>query len=171
MERALQIECLHEVEKAFVKAEEHFGQKFDRVPVTFSNRMTHTAGRAFFSTVGGVYRGKEIRLSNKLMMSEGEKFVSRTPGHEAAHIIALAVFGKAGSGHGVFWKEVMNMLGLSTDRCHSYEVPKKKVFTYVKDGVTKELTIIRHNKLQRGNAVSYIWKDGVEMHKHNWVVL
>jgi len=158
--------CLAEIEKAFVAAETHYGRSIDRVPVTFSTRMTHTAGRAFFTR-----KCKEIRLSASLLASEGKAFISRTPGHEAAHIIAMELFGIEGRGHGIRWKEVMRVIGIDDKRCHSYTTPKKKMYTYIKDGVTKELTVFRHNKLQKGIVECYGWKDGIKMYREDWRVL
>ena len=158
--------CLEQVEKAFLAAEAHYGRSIDRVPVTFSNRLTHTAGKAFFKNGKGV----EIRLSAKLLESEGAVFVERTPGHEAAHIIAIELFGIEGKGHGARWKEVMAVVGIDAKRCHSYTVPKKKTFTYCPvRGVVKELSLIRHNKLQRGIVRGYTWKDGYEVLKEDWI--
>tara|TARA_B110000977_G_C11013789_1_gene468694 strand:+ start:889 stop:1377 length:489 start_codon:yes stop_codon:yes gene_type:complete len=156
--------CLEQIETAFLAAEAHYGRSIDRVPVTFSNRMTHTAGKAF--TRNG--KGKEIRLSAQLLASEGTNFVERTPGHEAAHIISIELFGMEGRGHGDRWKEVMQVIGITAKRCHSYAIPKKKMFTYSKDGVTKELSIIRHNKLQKNIVAGYTWKDGIRMNKEDW---
>ncbi len=162
--------CLIEIERAFTTAEKFYGRVFPRVPITFSNRMTHSAGRAFYSwNALGVHKGKEIRLSNKLLVSEGAAFIERTPGHEAAHIIAVLVYGKEGRGHGVRWQEVMAVLGLESKRCHNFTVPKAKTFKYVSNGITKELKVIRHNKLQRGKVPAYMWKGGVTMKKENWV--
>jgi len=160
--------CLDEIEKAFLVAEAHYGRSIDRVPVTFSKRMTHTAGLAF---VTRACKGKEIRLSASLLASEGQAFITRTPGHEAAHIIAVELFGKEGRGHGIRWREVMKVIGIEDKRCHSYTVPKKKTFTYVSEGVTKELTLIRHNKLQKGIVGCYGWKDGTTMYREDWRVL
>jgi predicted SprT family Zn-dependent metalloprotease len=158
--------CLAEIERAFLAAEAHYGRSIDRVPVTFSNRLTHTAGKAF--TKKG--KGLEIRLSAKLLASEGDAFVKRTPGHEAAHIISIELFGTEGRGHGARWKEVMKVIGIEAKRCHSYTVPKRKTFTYCPvRGVVKELTLVRHNKLQRGVVRSYTWKDGYEVFKEDWI--
>ncbi len=47
--------------------------------------------------------------------------MKRTPGHEAAHIIAWVVFGDRG--HGWRWKMVARELGIADTRCHTYKVP------------------------------------------------
>lgn len=167
----LQALCVDKIEQAFVTAEQYFGRTFDRVPVTFSNRMTHTAGKAIYvhRQLTGEYIGKEIRLSNKLLENEGEAFVERTPGHEAAHIIVYALHGASATGHGSAWQKVMRVIGLEPSRCHSYETPAKKTLAYrAKCGTEKQLTLIRHNKLQRGKVGWYRWGDGVKVYKDDF---
>jgi len=109
------------VEEAFARAEAHYGRKLKRVPVSFSKRMTSTAGTARY------YRGTlepvEIKLSLPYLLNNTEEFLGRTPGHEAAHIIAIHLFGKDGLGHGRRWKEVMAVIGNKAERCHSMALP------------------------------------------------
>lgn len=165
-------QCLEQIESAFEKAEKHFGRKIKRVPVTFSNRMTHTAGKAMYkkNRFSGEIRGTEIRLSAKLLASEGSKFIKRTPGHEAAHIITYELFGNV-SGHGKEWQSVMSVIGIDPKRYHSYTTPKGRRFQYRDNlGALQELTIIRHNKLQRGKVRWYEWsKTGGRVSKTGFI--
>ena len=48
-----------------------------------------------------------------------ETFVKETPGHEAAHIIAMELFGFEGTGHGRKWKEVMRVIGQQAKVYHN----------------------------------------------------
>jgi len=77
-----------------------------------------TAGRAFT-------RKWTINLHPVLCNQEGDKFVSRTPAHEVAHLVADRVFGVEHRGsqrsyHGQSWKCIMHTFGLDSTRCHSY---------------------------------------------------
>ena len=85
--------------------------------------MTKCAGSATFITCGETVRTKDIALSAKLLALNGKVFVEDTPIHEAAHVIAVEVYGLAeGKGHGKRWKEVMSLLGVKASRLHSMQV-------------------------------------------------
>lgn len=154
-----QQQCRDRIEEAFVAAEKHYGRKFKRVKVTFSGRMTRCAGKAMYqrSDLTGKYAGTEIRLSSKLLDLNGMAFIEETPAHEAAHIISMEMYNEGG--HGAAWKEVMKVVGLEHQRrCHNFKTPPKKSFSYKTDmGEIVKLTIIRHNKLQRGQVTWYSW--------------
>ena len=169
----MQSQCREQVEVAFQRAEKHFNRKIKRVPVTFSNRMTHTAGsaHAIRSKCGNRWESTEIRLSAKLLAANGARFIKETPGHEAAHIIVNEIFGGNGKPHGMEWRQVMRIIGINPDVTHDYATPKAtKLFKYRdSDGVIRELTIIRHNKLQRGKVGWYAWKDGIKVTKNDFI--
>lgn len=157
----LQRSCELKVEKAFRDAEAHYGHPIRRVKVTFSNRLTAVAGKAFYA--------QEIRLSNPLLKTNAHLFINETPGHEAAHIIAHRIYGNEGTGHGFRWKEVMAIIGLPAKRCHSFKRAAADVFKYVcDDGRVVSLSKIRHNKLQRGTVPSYHWKTGEVARARNY---
>jgi SprT protein len=81
--------------------------------VEFNNRLTSTAGRAF-------YESGRIELSRKLYEANVQGFFADTIPHEYSHIVAWVVYGERG--HGAMWKLVMYKLGYVPQRCHSYEV-------------------------------------------------
>jgi SprT protein len=168
----LKAECLAQIETAFQKAEAHYGRKIKRVPVVFSNRMTHCGGIAT-SNVDyrtGKCTGVEIRLSAVLLAQNGKDFIKQVPGHEAAHIIADEIYGTRTKGHDRLWKGVMAIIGLTPDTYHNYKTPKTPTVLYRdSNGVEKQLTKIRHGKLQRGTATCYTWKDGIVMRKGDFV--
>jgi len=169
MSKLLQDQCRNKVEDAYRLCEKHYNRKFPRVKVAFSNRMTSSAGYAIWDTSG---QPSEIRLSNPIMVTNGASFVYDTPGHEAAHIIAWFLYGDDIRPHGPEWAGVMQVIGLKPEVTHSYKTSTvTRKFAYrSKCGAAKELTIIRHNKLQREKVQYYRWpKDGVKVYKDDFV--
>lgn len=151
----LQQACLDRVERAFVYAERHYKTPIPRVPVIFNNRLTATAGRAFFDRQG---RGIKIDLSTKLLTLNGQEFVDDTPGHEAAHIIAsflLRAFGAERQAkqapHGAKWKEVMKVIGQEPNRCHSMKSAAKRYTYILEDDSEVHVTPLVHKRIQSGS--------------------
>ena len=154
--------CRARIEEAFQQAEAHYGRSLKRVPINFSNHQKRVAGTAHyrFNFVEDQYVGTEIRLSNALLRLNGEDFIGRTPGHEAAHIIAAEVYGELK--HGRAWKEVMGVIGQPAERCHRMKTPTRNTFRYVSTGgVELQLTKVRHNKIQFKGATYTIRNGGV----------
>jgi SprT protein len=153
-----QQKCLDKIEQAFTIAEEHFGCEFERPVVEFSSKMTRTAGTAKWSW-GRHYCVEKpvITLSQTLLDLNGQTFIDDTPGHEAAHIIAVQHYKLHGKGHGRYWKGIMMLIGQQASRCHQMQTaPRKpskpsKVFTYrATCGTTVDLKSGRHSKIMRG---------------------
>lgn len=122
--------CKQEIQRCFREAAVRYPKYADRlrgVPIKWSSRMTHTAGKAQPAYSDYSFRvriGEYIKLSLPLLETERENFVKRTPGHEAAHIIAWIVFGARG--HGWQWRMVARELGIADTRCHRYKTPARK---------------------------------------------
>ncbi|RKZ93556.1 MAG: hypothetical protein DRQ40_07480 [Gammaproteobacteria bacterium] len=154
--QTLQRACRLRIEEAFQTAEAHYNTTIKRVPIVFSNQQKKTAGTASytrcFST--GKLTGKQIKLANSILRLNPEEFVARTPGHEAAHIIAVELFGNAGHGHGRRWKEVMGVVGQKAERCHNMETaPTRKGVQYRYVTTTGQEVMLgqgRHAKILRG---------------------
>jgi len=127
--QALKQQALAKVEAAYVKAEEHYGRKFTRVPVVFSTQQKSTAGTAHFlhDRMAGKIKPVKIKLSLPLLMLNGEEFIKDTPGHEAAHLISVEMFGEAGTGHGYCWQQVMHVIGQQAKRCHKLQTAVDRV--------------------------------------------
>lgn len=119
--RELQTACLDRIEECFVIAEKHYGRKIPRVPVEFSNQMSRCAGTAQSGWAG---EPKRIRLSSKLLQLNGETFINRTPGHEAAHIIANFIHGTQCK-HDIRWVQAMTVIGQKAERYHNMLTPRK----------------------------------------------
>ena len=93
--------------------------------------------------------------------------------HEVAHLVCFAR-PELGKNHDAGWKAVCKALGGTAARCHDMELtPTRKTRTFMyRDaaGLEDTLTIIRHNKLQRGKVQVYINnKTKQEMRKSNFV--
>ena len=148
--------CLDKIEAAYQIMEKNMGVALTRVPVEFSNRMTQCAGRAHYNRTSqgdlgaGGHTPKKIVLSNRLLELNGQDFIDETPGHEAAHLISVELWGNRGEGHGTQWKRVMREIGQSANRCHNMQTPKTGGYTYVATcGTEITLSKVRHNKIQR----------------------
>lgn len=127
--QALKQQALAKVEAAYVAAEAHYGRKFTRVPVVFSAQQKTTAGTANYQydRFNGKVIPKFIKLSLPLLMLNGEEFIARTPGHEAAHLIAIELYNMAGRGHGAAWQQVMHVIGQKAERCHNMKTARVTV--------------------------------------------
>lgn len=107
-------------------------------------------------TAGWAYTNQNlIRLNPVLLNENGDDFINRTPGHEAAHIIANTVYGN--SGHGPNWKSVMRFLGLDPSRCHNFDTSNARVsaksqhaYTCTSCAATVMLGPTRHKKSMQG---------------------
>ena len=91
-----------------------------------------------------------IKLSLKLLQLNGEDFVARTPGHEAAHIVDYVVFGNAG--HGATWQRVMRLFGQPVERCHNFEVPRspRKPHDAHCNCTTHHVSTVMFNRIKAG---------------------
>jgi SprT protein len=123
----LKQQALAKVEEAYVRAEAHYGRKFTRVPVEFSAKQKVTAGTAHYRRTHSGHTPLKIKLSLPLLMLNGETFLEDTPGHEAAHLIAVELYGSRGEGHGPAWTSVMRVIGQEAKRCHNMQTARVTV--------------------------------------------
>ena len=150
----LQDACRDRVEECFQIAEKYYGVKLRRVPIVFSNRMKKTAGSAHYQLRSNRVHTTEIQFANTILERNPQEFLDDTPGHEAAHIISMQIWGKGGMGHGYKWKEVMGVIGQRCFRYHTMETaPTTKSKNYIyraSCGTVVTLKRGRHAKVQRG---------------------
>ena len=148
-----------------VRATEHFigvaGELLDRsfpiIPVHFNLR-----GRA-----AGMYRvrgsEREIRYNPYLFAKYFDDNLTNTVPHEVAHYIIDCCYGlRRVRPHGREWQQLMLKLGAEPEVTCRYDlsgVPQRRQqrFEYRCECRSHQLTTIRHNKVQRGNA-SYLCK-------------
>lgn len=108
----LQKESIRIIRESIEKMSQKFGVDIPMPSVEFNLKGT-VAGRA-------TYVPSSIRLNMLLLEQNGDKFLKRTPAHEAAHIVVRKVFGRR-KPHGPEWKRVMRLLGVESTRCHDYD--------------------------------------------------
>lgn len=109
-----------------------------------------------------------LRLSKQGCAELPEAIMSDTIPHEIAHLVCFIK--GIDNGHGENWKAVARALGSLGDRLHEQKLkPAIRTFEYLaSSGAIVELTIIRHNKLQRGKVLTYSGKDG-DITKHDLI--
>lgn len=108
------------IEHTYQVAEQRYGRTFTRPSLITYNVRGKVAGKAYTRT-GQIDFNKQILLENL------DTFINRTPGHEAAHLIAFQLCGVAD--HGPVWRQVMLRTGQAPIRCHSFVV--KTPYEYV----------------------------------------
>ncbi|RKZ15608.1 hypothetical protein DRQ53_08645 [bacterium] len=163
---ALQKACRIKVEESFRAAEAHYNTTIKRVPIVFSNQQKKTAGTASYIRcfATGKIEGTQIKLANSILRLNPEEFVARTPGHEAAHIIAVELFGENGRGHGRRWQEIMAIIGQDAKRCHNMKTAPTRsgeLFRYITTtGYEVMLKRGRHSKIQMKGATYLVRGEG-----------
>ncbi len=98
-----------------------------------------------------------IRYNTLLLEENGERFIARTVPHEAAHVLAFRLHGPRIRPHGPEWREVMDLLGADSRRCHDYDTSRCKARTLSRHNYhcncrEHELSSIRHNRIMAGQT-------------------
>ena len=107
-------QCIEVTRYYTQRCNEVFGLSLPEFKITF-NLKGRTAGRAFI--------GKNIIAFNPTLLRDNpEAFLARTPGHEVVHFAAYAKYGHDIKAHGNEWQRMMATMGLSTKRCHNYNM-------------------------------------------------
>lgn len=138
-------------------ASEYYDREFSMPTIQYKLRG-QTAGKAWSTK-------NLVDLNSVLLVENEDDYISRTPGHEVAHIIDKAVHGyrtKLQRGrivrdsHGEGWKTIMRLFGQDPSRCHNFDTTNstvrktsnrtKYVWTCGCGGSTMELGAKRHNK-------------------------
>ncbi|WP_437880368.1 SprT family zinc-dependent metalloprotease [Pseudomonas sp. LRF_L74] len=112
------------VEDCYQQAEAFFKCPFPRPEVSFKLRG-QKAGVAHLSE-------NLLRFNPKLYSENREHFLKQTVAHEVAHLIAHHLFGGRIQPHGEEWQLIMRgVYELPPDRCHTYDVGRRKVTRYL----------------------------------------
>lgn len=143
----LQQRVMKTLREKLALAEEKLEQKFPEPAINYKQRGT-TAGSAYL-------KEWEIRVNPTLLIENPDSFVDEVIPHELAHLLVYRVFGRKGvAPHGNEWKWMMQtVLGVTAKRTHNFAVTsvKSQTFRYLCGCDTiHELTIRRHNKVERG---------------------
>lgn len=128
-------------------AEQYFKRTFPFPTFNFEVRGTK-AGVAYLQK-------NEIRFNRTLLLENSHTFIEQVVPHELAHLIVYQVFGRV-KPHGKEWQFVMETLfQLPADTCHQFDVStlQGKTFCYQCACQIHQLSIRRHNKIQRQRAV------------------
>jgi SprT protein len=142
----LQAKAINRIHDAFQTASKFYSKDFNLPTISFKLKGRR-AGYASF------YRNK-VALNNEMLHANGDAFISDTPGHEAAHLIAYHVYGTSIRPHGIEWKKVMRVIGQEPNRCHSFEVVTRyRYFCKCSDRIF--LTTQKHNRMQTRKTVFY----------------
>nr|WP_113868231.1 SprT family zinc-dependent metalloprotease [Brenneria salicis]NMN90447.1 SprT protein [Brenneria salicis ATCC 15712 = DSM 30166]RLM30000.1 SprT family protein [Brenneria salicis ATCC 15712 = DSM 30166] len=114
--------------------------------VSYQQRGT-TAGSAWL-------QHWEIRLNPLLLQENQQAFIDEVVPHELAHLLVFARFGKVPP-HGKEWRWMMeHVLQVPARRTHRFAVQSMQgqTFSYQCDCRHHELTVRRHNRVQRGET-------------------
>jgi len=130
----------------FIEAECFFDRAFKRPEYLFNQR-----GRA----AGTAYLQRNlIKINPTLFSNNREEFLQQVIAHEVAHLIVFQHYGKVRP-HGKEWQHVMNnAFKLPASTTHHFDIKEVvgKQFSYYCACTTHQLSIIRHNKILRGES-------------------
>jgi SprT protein len=154
---------IEQVNVVLRKAEELFDVNLSDVELKVNIKGT-CAGEAI--------KWPDDRLTLRLNIEACKKFpeyiTANTIPHEVAHLVCM-LRPTLGKGHDAGWKSVCVELGGDPSRTHTLELtPARKTrrFLYQNEGHTVELSIIRHNKLQKGKVTGYKTKEASFQAEH-----
>ena len=132
------------------------------------NLRGQCGGQAIRDTMGRY----SIRLNKTAVESHLEEMLTRTIGHEIAHIVCMKDR-SLGKNHNSGWQRVDIALGGDGTRCHDMDLKKVrnvKRFKYVAScGTEVELTSIIHKRMQNGEQTRRIRSTGGKLTAQSWV--
>ncbi|ECY3756635.1 SprT family zinc-dependent metalloprotease, partial [Salmonella enterica subsp. enterica serovar Albany] len=97
----------------------------------------------------------EIRLNPVLLLENIDTFIAEVVPHELAHLLVWKHFGRKAP-HGKEWKWMMeSVLGVPARRTHQFALQsvRRNTFPYHCQCQQHQLTVRRHNRVVRGEAV------------------
>jgi SprT protein len=139
--RQVETKVLEVYELAQIK----FGRTFELPQISFELGGKRTAG------VANSYRN-QIVINPKFLIEFPEQILSRTVGHEIAHLLTDTLYPRAKRHHGPEWKYVARSINIEDTRCHSMILSevKNKGFQYKCPCHTYWLSSIKHRRAQYG---------------------
>jgi len=127
-------------------AREHFGVEFAEPKIHYQQRGT-AAGTAWL-------QDWTIRLNPVLLQENQQAFIDQVVPHELAHLLVYHQFGRVPP-HGQQWRWMMEqVLQVPAHRTHQFAVSsvQSKTYHYQCSCQQHQLTIRRHNRVQRGES-------------------
>lgn len=94
-----------------------------------------------------------IRLNPKLYSANSDYYKKEVIAHELAHLLVHQLYRKRVKPHGIEWQFIMQeVFNLAPNVTHNLDTKEVAMatFTYQCKCQTIELSLIRHNKVQRG---------------------
>lgn len=152
----------NKVKQCLALAEERYRRKFEYQSIQINIRG-RAAGQIRYQNSILSPKLPLLRFNPYLLEKYGEVFIDQVAPHECAHLVVHAIYGfnnKLGKKirpHGREWKAVMlELYKLEPVVTHKFEVQQSKKDQYIYlcqcSEVEHCLSIIRHNKVMRGQA-------------------
>ena len=158
LSESLQEQVIQETNHFIKSAENYFDCKIKEIPVLFD-----LVGKS-----AGMYRVRAgqrvIRYNPYVFAKYFEDNLNETIPHEVAHYVTDILYGlRSIKPHGVEWKSVMQVFGVTANRTANYDlsglpVRNFKTFVYHCGCQNYELTSRRHNKILKGTG-HYMCRD------------
>lgn len=146
MSKQLSQALAQQVEHCYQIAEAKLSRTFPRPELGFAMRG-QAAGAAHLQQ-------NRLRFNLTLAADNQAEFLNQVVPHEVCHLLAWQLFGRV-KPHGAEWQQLMvDVYGLVPLVRHQFDVTKvtSKRFDYRCGCQTHQLTVRRHNKIQRGQA-------------------
>ncbi|MCL2912440.1 SprT family zinc-dependent metalloprotease [Shewanella corallii] len=145
----LQQQLLERCEACFHQAEQRLKRKFPRPAISFALRGK-SAGTAHLQQ-------NRLRFNPVLLKENPEAFLQEVVPHEIAHLLCFQLYGagKAIKPHGKEWQAIMlQVFDLTPRASHSFDISsvRGKTYAYQCQCGPVELSVRRHNKVQRGES-------------------
>ncbi|MCW9710357.1 SprT family zinc-dependent metalloprotease [Avibacterium sp. 21-586] len=147
--RLLNMQILRQLRHYLQLAEQYFQRTFPIPTVNYQLRGVK-AGVAYLQK-------NEIRFNRTLLLENPEYFLQQIIPHELAHLIVYQVFGRVAP-HGREWKTIMETVFCQpAEIYHNLDIKsvQGKTFTYRCACRTHDLSLRRHNKVQKQSAVYF----------------
>ena len=164
--KALQTLVEKRVERLQKQAEQVYGKRVPNVEIKYNLKSVRVGGQARSNPYIGLF---QMELHPAALHEYQEDYIEGTVVHEFAHLVQKQHYPQS-KPHGKEWKQVMRAFGKNPERCHSMDLrgamekfakvsgkPAPKIRQQKRWGYkcgcdTHQITTVRHNKIQRGQA-------------------
>lgn len=150
--RILKMQVQRRLSACLAMAEQHFNRSFSIPEVSYDIRGMKA---------GVAYLPKNIiKFNRTLLLENPEEFIRQVVPHELAHLLVYQVYGRV-KPHGVEWQKLMTQVfQLPAQTCHQFDVQnvQGKTYAYRCHCQLHQLSVRRHNKIQRESAVYFCRK-------------